>query len=81
MPPAAQELRGIPGLAAREHGRADPEIRARFNQKSSSPGKFVVTRQVRGQAGQSIHKSRSVLSTVMSRQVHGDETGPKSRSS
>ena len=64
------------------------EMAVRLNQESRSSGKFVVMRQVRGQARRSICRSGSgsgpVIITwvrhslVINRQVHSDEAGPRS---
>lgn len=49
-------------------------LAVRFNQESRSPDEFVVMRQVRGEAGKSIHRSGSGLVSVArvrhSRLVH-----------
>lgn len=42
-----------------QESRAGPEMVPRFNQELRSSGKFMVTRQVQGQAGKFVHVSGS----------------------
>ena len=82
--PLHQELRGdnTAGRAGaspaktppHQESRASSEMVARFNQVPRSSGKFVVMRQVQGQAGKLVHVSGS--SPEIARQIHGDNAGP-----